>query len=162
MGKTLRPIDLRRKEVMRLKLQRYTIQQIADELEVSTSTINGDVRACQAIWAAEFKADRDTNVTDELANLNNIEALLHKTLQGRTDPVEVSTLTARLMNISAQRAKILGIETSARRNPGDNIQEYNTDAPIKVQIEVIAPGNRVEVESDDALDDDLDLQDDDE
>jgi hypothetical protein len=158
-GGTKLPMELRRKKVMEYKLQRWTSQQIADELDISVHTITKDLAHCKAIWREEFKRDNDLAVHEELANLNNLEFILHQSLQGRTDPVEVSTLTARLMRISEQRSKLLGIEMTPQRNLADKLPEYHSNEPIKLKLEIIAPGNRVEVEPDEEDEDDLDDED---
>lgn len=100
----------RRKKVAALYLRRQPMDAIAQQLDVSRSTVSLDLKALRQQWQEENREDIDAVITRELAELSEMErdvALRFHEMK------ESEWITARL-RIKERRARLMGLDQPAR------------------------------------------------
>ena len=135
--KTAFEIQKRRKEVANLYLKGYTQQQIADKLEVSRQTINGDVQAVLAQWRDETSHDMSERVAKQAMELADMRLRAWSAYQkavgenrdGQSEKrprseKELNAL-ALLLRIQEREAKLYGLDAPSRT-------EVTNTEPIRI------------------------------
>jgi len=136
--KTAFEMQKRRKEVANLYLKGYTQQQIADKLEVSRQTINGDVQAVLAQWRDETSHDMSERVAKQAMELADMRLRAWSAYQkavgenrdGQSEKrprseKELNAL-ALLLRIQEREAKLYGLDAPNRT-------EVSTPEPIQIK-----------------------------
>ena len=135
--KTAFEMQKRRKEVANLYLKGYTQQQIADKLEVSRQTINGDVQAVLAQWRDETSHDMSERVAKQAMELADMRLRAWSAYQkavgenrdGQSEKrprseKELNAL-ALLLRIQERESKLYGLDAPSRT-------EVTNTEPIRI------------------------------
>ena len=136
--KTVFEMQKRRKEVASLYLKGYTQQQIADKLEVSRQTINGDVQAVLAQWREETSHAMSERVAKQAMQLEDMRlrawtAYTKAVAENRDGQSEKRSrgekelnALALLLRIQEREAKLYGLDAPNRT-------EVSTPEPVQIK-----------------------------
>ena len=136
--KTVFEMQKRRKEVASLYLKGYTQQQIADKLEVSRQTINGDVQAVLAQWREETSHAMSERVAKQAMQLEDMRLRAwtaytkaveeNRDAQSEKRPRSEKELNAiaLLLRIQEREAKLYGLDAPNRT-------EVTNTEPIQIK-----------------------------
>ena len=136
--KTVFEMQKRRKEVASLYLKGYTQQQIADKLEVSRQTINGDVKAVLAQWREETSHAMSERVAKQAMQLEDMRLRAwtaytkavaeNRDAQSEKRPRSEKELNAiaLLLRIQEREAKLYGLDAPNRT-------EVSTPEPVQIK-----------------------------
>jgi DNA-binding CsgD family transcriptional regulator len=102
-------IEQRREHVARLVLDGNTYREIAELLDVSTTTIADDVSALRDAWRERYAEDFAAHASMELAKLDRAEQVLWPQIDdGKLAAIET------FVKISRRRAQLLGLDRPER------------------------------------------------
>ena len=136
--KTVFEMQKRRKEVASLYLKGYTQQQIADKLEVSRQTINGDVKAVLEQWREETSHAMSERVAKQAMQLEDMRLRAwtayqkaveeNRDAQSEKRPRSEKELNAiaLLLRIQEREAKLYGLDAPNRT-------EVTNTEPIQIK-----------------------------
>lgn len=100
----------RRKKVAALYLNRQTQAAIAQQLGCDRTTVGDDLKAMRTEWNEEHRADIDSIITREAAELDSIEG---QAAQQFAQTKEVEWLALRLKT-KERRARLLGLDQPSK------------------------------------------------
>ena len=104
--------DERKAKVAKLYLGRNTVAAMARMLEVSTQTIQRDLKTLRKEWQADRLDDTSEQITRELEELQQMESDCYVQWMATKDPVWID----RRMRIKERRAKLLGLDKPVQIN----------------------------------------------
>ena len=127
-------IDRRRARVAQLALAYVPQQAIALELQVSTGTISGDLKAIRDGWREDAKMDVQSALIKEVNSLERLESRLWQQFAMATDvitPDERTRTALAILRAKERRAKLLGFDTP------DLIEITISDERLQAEIVVL-------------------------
>ena len=96
----------RKAKVARLYLGRNTIASMARMLEVTTQTIQRDLKDCREQWQGDQLENTAEQITRELEELQKMESDCDAQFLATKDPVWIE----KRMRIKERRAKLMGLD----------------------------------------------------
>ena len=136
--KTVFEMQKRRKEVASLYLKGYTQQQIADKLEVSRQTINGDVQAVLAQWREETSHAMSERVAKQAMQLEDMRlrawtAYTKAVAENRDGQSEKRPRSEKELNAIALLLRIQEREAKLYGLDAPNRTEVSTPEPVQIK-----------------------------
>ena len=115
-------IEQDRADVLRYRLQGYTIQEIADKTGNSTGMVDYDLDSVREAWQKQTQIDLDEAKQRELAKLDMLELTHWRGWDIKKNPAHLDGV----LKCIAQRAKMLGLNEPQLVLPG-NLQSSQTN-----------------------------------
>lgn len=143
--------EARRGEIAGYLKKKWTYAEIAAELGVSVNTVNNDVRWLRSQWAKAYDDAREELAAESIMDISHHERRIMDFIESLV-PADQLAAIDRLVKLMDRKHRLLGLEQGPAKNMyGAVLPEESGDngSPIKIQIEVIPAGNRVEITNQD-------------